>query len=60
VRAEALDLRDRIAAGEVHPFTGPINRKDGSEWLAEGETATDEVLLGMDFYVEGLGGNIPN
>ncbi len=60
VKTGALELRDQIASGETHPFTGPINRQDGTQWLAEGETATDEVLLGMDFYVEGLTGDIPN
>jgi simple sugar transport system substrate-binding protein len=60
VRAEAQALADAIAAGEHHPFTGPLNRQDGTPWLAEGETAADETLLGMDFYVEGLTGDIPN
>lgn len=60
VKAEALEMRESIASGETHPFTGPINRQDGSQWLAEGETATDETLLGMNFYVEGLSGDIPN
>ncbi|MFQ6547442.1 BMP family ABC transporter substrate-binding protein [Aestuariibius sp. 2305UL40-4] len=59
LRAEALDMKARIEAGEYHPFTGPINRQDGSVWLAEGETASDEDLLGMNFYVEGLEGEIP-
>ncbi len=59
LRAEALDMKERIAAGEYHPFTGPINRQDGSVWLAEGETASDGDLLGMNFYVEGLEGEIP-
>ena len=59
VKAEAEALRDAIAAGEYHPFTGPINRRDGSVWLAEGEVADDGTLLGMDFYVEGLTGEIP-
>ena len=59
VRASAQELADAIAAGERHPFTGPIAKQDGSEWLAEGETATDEALLGMNFYVEGLTGDIP-
>ncbi len=59
VRAEALDMKERIAAGEYHPFTGPINRQDGSVWLAEGETASDEDLLGLNFYVEGIEGDIP-
>ena len=60
VRQSALELKERIASGEAHPFTGPINRQDGSQWLAEGETADDETLLGMDFFVEGLSGEIPN
>ena len=60
VREEAQALADSIAAGEYHPFTGPINRQDGTPWLAEGEVADDGTLLGMDFYVEGLTGEIPN
>lgn len=60
VKAEALALRDSIAAGEYHPFTGPLNKQDGSAWLAEGETADDGTLAGMGFYVEGLTGDIPN
>ena len=60
VREEAIALRDAIAAGEYHPFTGPLDRQDGTAWLAEGEVADDGTLLGMDFYVEGLTGDIPN
>lgn len=60
VKAEALALKDAMAKGEYHPFTGPLNRQDGSAWLAEGEVADDGTLLGMDFYVEGLTGQIPN
>ncbi|MCZ4261780.1 BMP family ABC transporter substrate-binding protein [Limimaricola sp. G21655-S1] len=59
VKEAALALKDAIAAGETHPFTGPINKQDGSEWLAEGEVADDETLLGMNFYVEGIEGDIP-
>ncbi len=60
VKAEALALKDAIAAGEYHPFTGPINKQDGTPWLAEGETASDGDLLGMNFYIEGLTGDVPN
>jgi simple sugar transport system substrate-binding protein len=49
-----------IAGGRLHPFTGPINRQDGTAWLAEGEVADDGTLLGMDFYIEGITGEIPN
>ncbi|MCF8485922.1 MAG: BMP family ABC transporter substrate-binding protein [Rhodobacteraceae bacterium] len=60
VKAEAEALRDAIAAGTYHPFTGPINKQDGTAWLAEGEVAPDGDLLGMGFYVEGVTGDIPN
>jgi simple sugar transport system substrate-binding protein len=60
VRASAQAMIDAIGAGEYHPFTGPINRQDGSVWLAEGEIADDGTLAGMDFYVEGITGEIPN
>ena len=60
IRAEAEEMIAAISAGEYHPFTGPINRQDGSAWLAEGETAPDGDLLTMDFYVEGMTGEVPN
>ncbi|MDE2759656.1 MAG: BMP family ABC transporter substrate-binding protein [Rhodobacteraceae bacterium] len=60
VRAEAQAMADAISDGSYHPFTGPINRQDGSAWLGDGEIADDGTLLGMNFYVEGLSGSIPN
>ncbi|MEL6103357.1 MAG: BMP family ABC transporter substrate-binding protein [Pseudomonadota bacterium] len=59
VKAEAEAMRDAIGAGEYHPFTGPLNKQDGSAWLADGEVADDGTLAGMNFYVEGLQGEIP-
>ncbi|MEM9196860.1 MAG: BMP family ABC transporter substrate-binding protein, partial [Pseudomonadota bacterium] len=60
VRKEAMDAAVAIASGRLHAFTGPINKQDGTPWLAPGETASDGDLLGMNFYVEGLEGSIPN
>ena len=59
VKAEALALKEAIASGEYHPFTGPLKKQDGSDWLAEGDVADDGTLAGMSFYVEGLDGDIP-
>ncbi len=59
VKAEALAMKDAIASGAYHPFTGPLKKQDGSDWLAEGEVADDGTLAGMNFYVEGIEGNIP-
>ena len=60
VAAEAQAAADAIAAGTLHAFTGPINKQDGSAWLAAGETADDGTLAGMNFYVEGVDGDLPN
>ncbi|AUH32855.1 BMP family ABC transporter substrate-binding protein [Paracoccus tegillarcae] len=59
VKEAALALKDQIGSGEYHPFTGPLNKADGSEWLAEGQVATDEELSGMNFFVEGITAQIP-
>lgn len=59
VKAEALAMADAISKGDYHPFTGPLKKQDGSDWLADGETADDGTLAGMNFYVEGLEGDIP-
>lgn len=62
VKASAEAMVAELASGEYHAFTGPINKQDGSAWLAEGETAqdySDDGLAGMNFYVEGLTAEIP-
>jgi simple sugar transport system substrate-binding protein len=59
LKAEAEALRDALGSGEYHAFTGPANKQDGTAWLAAGETADDGTLAGMNFYVEGLTGTIP-
>ncbi len=60
VKAEAQGMIDAITAGEYHPFTGPINKQDGSVFLADGEVATDEQLVSMNFYLEGMSGEVPS
>ena len=58
---EAQDTIIDLDVGAVHPFTGPINRQDGSVWLAEGETPPMfPDIITMDFYVEGIDSQYPN
>ena len=59
VKAAAEAVRDSIGSGAYHPFTGPLKKQDGSDWLAEGQTASDGDLAGMMLYVEGIEGTIP-
>ncbi len=60
VKAAAEDMIARISSGEHHPFTGPLNKQDGTPWLAEGEVATDEQLASLNFYVEGMTAEYPS
>ena len=59
VKAEAEALEARIADGSYHPFTGPLKKQDGSDWLADGQAATDAELAGMNFFVEGIKADYP-
>jgi simple sugar transport system substrate-binding protein len=60
VKAEAEQMIADITSGAYHPFTGPINKQDGTPWLADGQVATDEELVGLNFYVEGMTGEVPS
>ena len=59
VVALAEKARKGIIDGSVHPFAGPIKDQSGKIVVAAGEVAPDGMLLGMDFYVEGVDGKIP-
>ncbi|MCZ6764850.1 MAG: BMP family ABC transporter substrate-binding protein [Alphaproteobacteria bacterium] len=59
VRAEAQALEAAIASGDIHPFAGPIKAQDGTLVVADGAVLDDGVLLGMDYYVEGVQGALP-
>lgn len=58
VKAMAEATVKKIAGG-WNPFTGPVAKQDGSEWLKEGQVATDAELLGMNFYVKGVDDKLP-
>ena len=59
VAAAADAVREGIIDGTLHPFAGPINNQAGEQVVAEGETISDQDLLKMDWYVEGVQGTIP-
>lgn len=56
---QAEIARKGIIAGTVHPFAGPIVNQEGVEVVPKGQNASDEMLLGMDFFVEGVVGSVP-
>ena len=59
VKKMAEETEAKIKSGELKPFTGPINKQDGSPWLKEGESADDGTILGMNFYIEGVDDKLP-
>ena len=60
VKAAALKTMEDIRSGKLNPFTGPVNKQDGSVYLKAGEVAEDGTVAGMNFYVEGIDGSLPN
>lgn len=48
-----------IANGTLHPFQGPVKAQNGKLVVEAGKSLTDQDLLGMSYYVEGVLGKIP-
>ncbi len=59
VVAMAKETTAKIASGEFHPFTGPIKKQDGTEFLEDGKVIDDGTLAGMNFYVMGVDDKLP-
>ncbi|MEQ9346782.1 MAG: BMP family ABC transporter substrate-binding protein [Thalassospira sp.] len=59
VKALAEETAAKIASGEFHPFTGPIYDQAGELRIKEGEIADDGMLLGMDWYIQGIDAELP-
>ena len=59
VREAAEAVKAAIVDGSLHPFEGPITNQAGEEVVAEGEVIDDGALLGMNYYVEGVQGDLP-
>ncbi|MCB1466257.1 MAG: BMP family ABC transporter substrate-binding protein [Rhizobiaceae bacterium] len=59
VKAAAEAAQAKITSGEFNPYTGPITKQDGTEWLKDGEVADNGVLLGLNFYVKGVDDKLP-
>jgi basic membrane protein A len=53
-RQAAEAAKEGIIAGTLHPFTGPIENQAGEVMIADGATATDEEMLKMDWWVQGV------
>ncbi|SER08275.1 nucleoside-binding protein [Faunimonas pinastri] len=55
----AQETVDKIKSHQLNPFAGPIKKQDGSVAVAEGQTLSDKDLTGLNWYVEGVEGDLP-
>jgi simple sugar transport system substrate-binding protein len=60
VAEEAGRIEGAIRLGELHPFEGPVVDRDGTERIPAGRAATDEEMLTMNWFVQGVVGDLPN
>ena len=60
VAAKAAAARDGIASGSLNIFEGPMMDNKGNEVLAAGDVLDDGGLWGMNYYLDGVLGDIPN
>lgn len=58
VRAAADAVKQGLIDGTLHPFQGPIRNQAGEQVVADGEVLDDGALLSMDWYVEGVQGEL--
>ena len=59
VAKQAKETEDLIRLGRLHPFAGPLKDRDGTERVAEGEVPDDGALATMDYFIEGVSGDLP-
>jgi basic membrane protein A and related proteins len=59
VRNTVASERERIVDTDWDIFCGPVKDQDGNVVVAEGECMSDEDMLNMNFFVEGVSGTIP-
>ena len=60
VAEKAETARAGIAAGTLNIFEGPMKDNQGNMVLDAGKVLDDGGLWGMNYYVEGVEGSIPN
>jgi basic membrane protein A len=53
------ERKNALIAGETDVFCGPLTGQNGVEFLAAGQCMTDEQMLNMDWFVEGVAGEAP-
>jgi len=58
VRQQVMEKKKEIIAGTANPFAGPIKDQNGVVQVAQGKAPTDEEMLNMKYFVEGVVGTL--
>lgn len=56
VQKQVLDVKEKIASGEIDIYGGEIKDDEGNVLVEEGQTMSDEDILAQDFFVENVKG----
>jgi basic membrane protein A len=59
VKKLVADKEEAIKSGKFAPFQGPLKAQDGREVVPAGKAMPDKDILEMNFYVEGVEGQLP-
>jgi simple sugar transport system substrate-binding protein len=60
IREAGMKVEAEIKSGKLHPFAGPIKDQSGKEMVAAGQNLPDEKILGINWFVEGVEGEMPH
>ena len=58
-QAAVKEAQAKIESGELFVFAGPIKDQNGEIAVEEGQKLTDDEMLSMMWFVEGVDGTIP-
>ncbi len=57
VKDEVAAAKADIVSGKLHVFAGPINDQSGAVKVPEGQALSDQDMLGMTWFVQGVVGS---
>ena len=52
--------RQSMSDGSFNPYSGPVNKQNGEVVIPSGSVMDDGGLWGMDYFVEGVIGTMPD
>ncbi len=60
VANKASEALEGVKNGSIKIFAGPLKKNTGEEVIPSGKELDDGALWGMNYYLEGVIGNVPN